>query len=471
MRRPRAAAAALTLAALAGGCRESAATKGERPAANDQPWFTDAASPSGLTFTHFNGMSGEFYYPEIMPPGVALFDYDNDGDLDVFIVQGQMLGKKTLADALFPPRDPSSLRGRLFRNDLEIHADGSRTLRFTDVTAGSGIDARGYGMGVATGDFDNDGCVDLYVTNLGPNQLFRNNCDGTFTDVTKKSGTAGAGWSVSAALAGAALGANGDAKSSMGVDAGDFDNDGDEDLFITELTGQGVDLYVNNGSGVFEELSARVGLRLVTLPFTGFGTAWLDFDNDGWLDLLTVNGAVTENAAPDARHETFSLRQRKQLFRNTGDGRFEDVSDRAGAIFQVADVGRGAAFGDIDNDGDIDVVVGNASGPPHLLVNNIGQRAHWIGVRLVGGETPRDMVGARVAIARSDGSTLWRRARSDGSYASANDPRVLAGLGDSTKPPTVRVQWPGGRVEEWRAVPVDRYTTLKEGTGMGVSAR
>ena len=587
MRRPRAAAAALTLAALAGGCRERAATRGERPAANDQPWFTDAASPSGLTFTHFNGMSGEFYYPEIMPPGVALFDYDNDGDLDVFIVQGQMLGKKTLADALFPPRDPSSLRGRLFRNDLEIHADGSRTLRFTDVTAGSGIDARGYGMGVATGDFDNDGCVDLYVTNLGPNQLFRNNCDGTFTDVTKKSGTAGAGWSVSAAfvdvdrdgrldlfvghylnysiagnircygmaggagycpphvytaqpshlyhnegdgtftdvtaaagiaaefgptlgvatadfngdgwmdiyvandgqpnqlwinqrngtfkntalLAGAALGANGDAKSSMGVDAGDFDNDGDEDLFITELTGQGVDLYVNNGSGVFEELSARVGLRLVTLPFTGFGTAWLDFDNDGWLDLLTVNGAVTENAAPGARHETFSLRQRKQLFRNTGHGRFEDVSDRAGAIFQVADVGRGAAFGDIDNDGDIDVVVGNASGPPHLLVNNIGQRAHWIGVRLVGGETPRDMVGARVAIARSDGSTLWRRARSDGSYASANDPRVLAGLGDSTKPPTVRVQWPGGRVEEWRAVPVDRYTTLKEGTGMGVSAR
>ncbi|PYP34956.1 MAG: hypothetical protein DMD48_14970, partial [Gemmatimonadetes bacterium] len=125
--------------------------------------------------------------------GVDAGDFDNDGDLDVFIVQGQMLGKKTLADALFPPRDPSSLRGRLFRNDLEIHADGSRTLRFTDVTAGSGIDARGYGMGVATGDFDNDGCVDLYVTNLGPNQLFRNNCDGTFTDVTKKSGTLACG--------------------------------------------------------------------------------------------------------------------------------------------------------------------------------------------------------------------------------------------------------------------------------------
>src|SRR5439155_20595634 len=176
-----AAATALSLlAVLVGGCGDRRRDRPPEAAgrSTDSPWFADVAPQSGLMFTHFNGMAGEFYYPEIMPPGVALFDYDNDGDLDVFIVQGQMLGSKTLADALFPPRDPSSLRGRLFRNDLEIHADGSRTLRFTDVTAGSGIDARGYGMGVATGDFDNDGCVDLYVTNLGPNQLFRNNCDG-----------------------------------------------------------------------------------------------------------------------------------------------------------------------------------------------------------------------------------------------------------------------------------------------------
>src|SRR6266571_3387436 len=213
MGRRRAVAAALTLAALAGGCRERAATRGERPATNDPPWFTDAASQSGLTFTHFNGMTGEFLYPEIMPPGVALFDYDGDGDLDVFIVQGRMLGKKTLADALFPPRDPSALGGRLFRNDLEIHTDGTRTLRFTDVTGASGIDARGYGMGVATGDFDNDGCVDLYVTNLGANQLFRNNCDGTFSDVTKKSGTGDPSWSVSAAFV-------------------DVDHDGWLDLFV-----------------------------------------------------------------------------------------------------------------------------------------------------------------------------------------------------------------------------------------------
>ena len=581
----RAAAVALA-AALFAGCENKPPDTPAGPAP-EAAWFADLAAPAGLNFVHFNGMSGELLYPEIMPPGVALFDCDNDGDLDVFIVQGRMLGDKPLGAALFPPRDPSLLRGRLFRNDLLIEADGRRALRFTDVTGASGIDARGYGMGAATGDVDNDGCIDLYVTNLGPNQLFRNNCDGTFTDVTKASGTAGSGWSVSAAfvdvdrdgrldlfvghylnyrvaenircfgmaggpdycpphvytaqpsrlyhnngggtftdvtagagmaaefgpalgvatadfdgdgwldiyvandgqpnqlwinqrnatfrntalLAGAALGADGEAKSSMGVDAGDFDNDGDEDLFITELTGQGVDLYVNDGSGAFEEQSARTGLRLASLPSTGFGTAWLDADNDGWLDLLTVNGAVTQKVGAAGPHDTFSLQQRNQLFRNTGQRRFEDVTGRAGAIFRQADVGRGAAFGDLDNDGDPDVVVGNASGPLRLLVNGIGQQKHWIGLRLTGGEMRRDMVGARVAIVRSDGVTLWRRARSDGSYASANDPRVLAGLGDLPAPPTVRVQWPDGLVEEWRGVAIDRYTTLQQGTGTAVSAR
>ena len=138
---------------------------------------------AGLDFVHFNGMSGEFYYPEIMAPGVALFDYDNDGDLDVYLVQGQMLGRARRSQALFPPPGRAA-RGRLYRNDLKVDADGTRTLHFTDVTEQSGIDARGYGMGVAAGDFDNDGCVDLYLTDLRPNQLFRNNCDGTFTDVS-----------------------------------------------------------------------------------------------------------------------------------------------------------------------------------------------------------------------------------------------------------------------------------------------
>jgi hypothetical protein len=555
-------------------------------------WFVDRAADAGLNFTYFNGMSGEVYYAEHMGAGVALFDYDNDGDLDVFLVQGQMLGAgKTLKDALFPPKDGKSIRGRLYRNDLEIRPDGSHVPHFTDVTAASGINANGYGMGVAAGDFNNDGCVDLYVTTLGRNQLFRNNCNGTFTDVSKGSGVDDTGWSSSAAfldydrdgwldlfvghylnystdtnakcysvtgrldycpphmysaqpshlyhnnrdgtftdvtaaaglarefgptlgvstadfngdgwidiyvandeqpnqlwinqhdgtfkntglLSGTALSTEGEAKSSMGVDAADFDNDGDEDLFVTELAGQGANLFVNDGSGIFTDQSAASRLRVATLPSTGFGTAWIDVDNDGWLDLLTINGAVTAIGELVRRHDPFPLHQRKQLFHNLGNGQFEEVSAGAGAVFQVSSTGRGAAFGDIDNDGDTDVVVASNDGPVQLLMNQIGQRHHWIGLRLVGevtgwrvtasAERPvRDMLGARVSVT-SGGRTLWRRARSDGSYASANDPRVLVGLGSSTSVSEVRVIWPDGRTETFSGLPIDRYTTVKEGTG------
>jgi len=267
-----------------------------------------------------------------------------------------------------------------------------------------------------------------------------------------------------ALIAGAALGADGEPKGSMGVDAGDFDNDGDEDLFITALAREGHDLLVNDGSGVFEEQAARGGIRLPSLPYTGFGAAWLDFDNDGWLDILTVNGAVRHAADALTRNETFSLQQPKQLFRNLGNGQFADVTEHAGAALRRPDVSRGAAFGDVDNDGDTDVVVANDSGPIRLLINNVGSRKHWVGVRVLG-RHHRDSFGARVGIVRADGSTLWRRARADGSYASANDPRVLVGLGDTAKITKVRVEWPGGHAEEWTNVPVDRYTTLAQGYG------
>jgi hypothetical protein len=555
---------------------QRAATEGELE------WFVDAAQSTGLDFVHFNGMSGGFYQPEIMAPGVGLFDYDNDGDLDVYLVQGQMLGPgKTLAQAVLQPKGPLPLRGRLYRNDLQIDANGVRRLRFTDVTEQSGLDARGYGMGVAAGDYDNDGCVDLYLTNFGPNQLFHNNCDGTFTDVSRTSGVAGDGWSVPAAFvdfdrdgwldlfvghylnysvdrnvncftdsrlpdycpperyraeparlyrnqrngtfadvtassgvarafgpalgvstadfngdkwidifvandqrenqlwinqgdgtfkdmalrSGAALSANGSATANMGVDAGDFDNDGDEDLIVTELSGQGSSLYVNDGTGLFEEQSARTGIRLMTLPYTGFGAGWFDYDNDGWLDILTVNGMVTQNLDALGPGNPFPLQQPKLLIRNLGNGKFEDVTHRAGAVFRLSEVSRGAAFGDIDNDGDVDVVVTNAAGQVRLLVNQVGNRQHWMGLRLVGADGRRDMLGARVAIIRADGPTLWRRARADGSYASANDPRVVVGLGRSTAVRSIQVIWPGGQVEEWSDLPVDRYTTLKEGSG------
>jgi hypothetical protein len=551
-------------------------------------WFTDEAAAMGLDFVHDNGMTGGFYQTEIMTPGVALFDYDNDGDLDAYLVQGGRLGTGT---PLIPPPANVPTGDRLYRNDLVDNGDGMRTPHFTDVTVESGIEARGYGMGVAVGDIDNDGWSDLYLTGFGRNQMFRNNGDGSFTDVSTPSGTDDPGsWGVSASffdfdrdgwldlfvgnylayslstdipcfsasgvrdycrpsayraqpnrlyrnlgggrfadrtiaaglardfgpalgassadfngdgwidlfvandeqenqlwinqrdgtfvntalLAGAALGPNGERKANMGVDAGDFDNDGDADLFVTELVAQGSSLYVNDGSGVFEEQSIRAGIRRPTLPFTGFGTAWIDFDNDGWLDVLSVNGDVNRNVADLAGGENpFPLGQRKLLLRNAG-GHFEDVTDRAGRVFSIVEASRGAAFGDIDNDGDTDVLVGNGAGRPRLLVNHVGSRQHWLGLRLMNASSAttqgttvvgggRDLVGARVAVIRP-GTTLWRHARADGSYASSNDPRVLVGLGSSTDPPTVQVIWPDGQSETWPDVAIDRYTTLVQGT-------
>jgi hypothetical protein len=440
------------------GC-SGASPAGRKSGTSD--WFVDRADAAGLDFTYFNGMSGQFYFPEMLGGGVGLLDYDNDGDLDVYFAQGQMLGAgKTTGQATIPPRS-LPLRGRLYRNDLTIQPDGTRVLHFTDVTEQSGIDARDYGMGVATGDFNNDGCVDLYLTNLGPNRLYRNNCDGTFTDVTQSSGINDPGWSVSAAfvdydrdgwldlyvshyvqysletdkrctgltgrrdyctpavythgtdrlyhnerngtfvdvtakalvggpfgpalgvstadfngdgwpdiyvandgkenllwinqrdgtfknmglLSGAALSADGKAKGSMGVDAGDFDNDGDEDLFVTQLPTEGSNLYVNNGSGFFEDRSGPSRLGPLSRGYTGFGTGWFDFDNDGWLDLFAANGSI--EAQKGRLNEAFPYDERNLLFRNLRDGRFEDVSAQAGEVFRLSEVSRGAAFGDI----------------------------------------------------------------------------------------------------------------------------
>ena len=248
----------------------------------------------------------------------------------------------------------------------------------------------------------------------------------------------------------------------MGVDAGDFDNDGDEDLFMTHLNGEGNNLYVNDGSGTFEDRSTGSGLGAGSLAYTGWGTTWFDFDNDGWLDLLVVNGTIT--ALPGRPAGQFPYDQRRTLFRNLGAGRFADVTEQAGAAFMLSETGRGAAFGDVDNDGDIDVLVGNDAGPVRLLINHVGERRRWLGLRLAG-TGGRDMLGARVAVVRDGAPTLWRRARSDGSYASANDPRVLAGLGDSDARTTVRVHWPDGTIEEWRDVEVNRWMTLRAGEG------
>ncbi|MEQ1912518.1 MAG: VCBS repeat-containing protein, partial [Vicinamibacterales bacterium] len=195
--------------------------RAEEPHAND--WFVDHASSAGIDFVYFNGMSGQFYFPEMLGGGLGLLDYDNDGDLDLYFAQGQMLGTgRTVSDATIAPHS-LPLRGRLFRNDTSIGADGKPVLRFIDVTEQSGIDARDYGMGVAAGDFDNDGCVDLYLTNFGPNRLFRNNCDGTFTDASQSSGVSGSGWSVSAAFV-------------------DYDRDGWMDLYVGHYVQYSLDI-------------------------------------------------------------------------------------------------------------------------------------------------------------------------------------------------------------------------------------
>ncbi len=552
-------------------------------------WFSETAKASGLDFTHFNGMSGQLFYPEIMAPGVGLLDYDNDGDLDVYVVQGQMLGAgKTIKDATYPPAGP--LRDHLFRNDLTVGADGTRTLHFTDVTDASHIDIRTFGMGVATGDIDNDGWIDIYRTSLSGSVMLHNNGDGTFTDVTKSSGTGDPGaWGVSAAfgdidrdgwldlfvgnyliydtagdvkclsvtgqrdycppnsyrakpsrlyhnagkgsfidvtsraliggaygpalgvvmadfnrdgwqdiyvgndgvanqlwinqhdstfkdtalLSGAAVNAAGNAEASMGIGADDFDNDGDDDLFITNWMAQMNILYVNDGSGAFEDRKGASGLGPPSLAKTGFGTNWIDYDNDSWLDLLVINGSVAMIEAQAQAKDPFPLRMAKQLYRNLGNGRFEDVSPQAGAAFKTLDVGRGAAFGDIDNDGDTDAVVGNAAGPLQLLINNPPSPSgfggtslnHWLGVRAVGPDGKRDQLGARIEVPRANGPTLWRRLHTDGSYASANDPRVLIGLGGATDVPRVRVHWPSGKAEEFTVAGIDRYVTLVEGSG------
>jgi hypothetical protein len=540
--------------------------------------FVDAAGTTGLDFVHVNGMTGQFYYPELFGPGVALLDFDNDGDLDVFVTQGSALGATAHGSASSSGAMAGKRGGRLYRNEfVEKH-----TLTFTDVTEQAGLATAGYGMGAATGDFNNDGCLDLLVTALEGTQLFRNNCNGTFTDVSAASGVGVPGWTVSATfvdydrdgwldlfvgaymrysvtadehcfgmggdrvycppaayqprrsrlyhnqrngtfidvtdaaltggdfgptlgivaadfnadgwpdvyvandsqpdqlwinagngtfvnralLAGTAYNADGHATASMGVDAGDFDNDGDDDILHTNLVGEGDTLLVNDATGTFADESKSRGLFLPSLRHTGFGAAWVDIDNDGWLDIFSTNGGVrTIEEGAARRKDPFPYRERKQLLLNLHNGRFGDITDRAGAPFQSVEVGRGAAFGDIDNDGDIDIVVGATNGSLQLLINQTGNRRHWIGLRLLGVDGRRDALGARVAIARTGQPTVTRRVRTDGSYGSASDARVLAGLGSSAVDPTVRVTWPDGRTDEWRDLRVDAYTTLREGTG------
>jgi hypothetical protein len=389
----------------------------------------------------------------------SFFDYDRDGWLDLYVgnyVQWDLASDKSCT-GLTGRRDYCTPKVYVAAPDRLYRNRGNGT--FEDVTAKTLLGGPfGPALGVVSADFNRDGWIDIYVANDGAqNLLWMNQRNGTFRN--------------DALLAGAALTADGKAEASMGVDAGDFDNDGDEDLHVAVLPAEGMNLFVNDGSSAFEDRSAASGLGPMSLGFSGFGSAWFDFDNDGRLDILTVNGAIEaiKGRPPDA---PFPYDERKLLFRNPGGGRFENVTDRAGAVFRASEVSRGAAFGDVDNDGDTDVVISNIHTPARLLINQAAAGRHWIGLRLIGGVRGpgpsvvegRDLLGARVEVTRADGVILHRRARADGSYASASDPRVLAGLGDATGVARLRITWPDGSTEERTDEPIDRWTTIRQGS-------
>ena len=534
-----------------------------------EPLFVESAVASGLVFTHHNGATGQYYMPELMGAGVALLDYDDDGDLDVFLVESGSIGGSAAGSGT----------SRLFRNDLSAGAGGRRTLRFTDVTSRAGIAWRGYGMGAAVADYDNDGDLDLFLTSFGPDALYRNNGDGTFADVTAAAGVSDPLWSTSAAfldydrdgdldlfvanyldfavtdnkvcsdalgardycgprayrpvpdrlyrndgqgrfinvteaagiaradgpglgvsvgdyngdgwldlyvandaaanqlwinrrdgtfadegvLSGAALNAAGNPEGSMGIASGDADNDGDEDLFVTNIVGETFALYENDAKANFEDARSRWGLAQPTAPFTGFGTEWIDYDNDGALDLFATNGAV--NVVESQRGQPSPFRMKSLLFHNGGTRRFANVSGEGGPAFALDYVGRGAAFGDLDNDGDTDIVVTNNNGPVRLLLNDAARGAHWVQIRLQQDGGNRDGLGAWIGVEGAKQPALWRRVRTDGSYLSAGDVRAHFGLGSSASVSGVVVRWPDGTRERWSRLDGDRVTTLRRGTG------
>ena len=516
--------------------------------------FVDATHEFGLDFTHLSGMVGELWTLEIIGAGVGILDYDGDGRMDVWLVQGgPLVGRGTA-------KLPSD---RLFRN---VGDPGE--LAFVDVTETAGIVATGYGMGIATADVDNDGDTDAFLANYGSNELWLNLGDGRFRNATADSGIAGEHWSISASFAdvdgdglldlyvanyldfrihtaapcraagqrsycppsrfagvgdrlyrnlgggrfqdvtvaagigvaraagmgviaddfdadghvdfyvandgsanllwindgaahfkdtalhaGVAVNGFGTAEASMGATAADVDADGDSDLFLTHDTGETNTLYVNDGQGAFEDRTDITGLAAGSLASTGFGTGWVDVDNDGDPDLFAANGTVRFVPGQLAASAGPPLRQRNQLWMNNG-GRYRRT--HGGPAFALEYASRGTAFGDLDNDGDIDMVVANNHGRARLYRNDTAG-ASWLGVTVDSVTSPP--IGAQVWIDQPGIGT--RRVRTDGSYASAHDPRVIFGLGTAEGGRHVTVRWPDGVERHFGPLAVNRYHVLR----------
>ena len=529
--------------------------------------FEDATARSGIRFRHAASKTQEKYLPESMGAGVAMFDYDNDGRLDLFFVNGAALRDPMPAGAIPDKTDPRYWN-RLYRNN----GDGS----FTDVTDASGLRGEGYGMGVAAGDYNNDGFQDLYVTSLGQNRLYRNNGDGTFTDVTAKAGVAGAGWSVSAAFVdydrdghldlivtryldwdfskniycgqrkpgyrsychpneyqpvthlvyhnngdgtftdvskksglgavpskglglaindfdrdgwpdivvandsfpeqlfrnnrdgtftdvavelGMAYDEDGKTFAGMGLDFADYNNDGWPDVFIDALATQRYALFQSQKGKAFNYVSGQSGIGAATLNHSGWGAKLFDYDNDGFRDLLVVQGHVMDNI--ELTEPPLRYRETLLLMHNRN-GKFEDVSRQIGPPFQVPLAARGAAFGDLNNDGFLDVAINCNDGPPLILLNNGGSGNHWLLLNLRGTRSNRDAIGAHIRMVGASGREQFGYVSTAASYASSSDKRVHFGLGDDASARLVEITWPSGTVQRFENIKANQIWSVKE---------
>ncbi len=551
------------LAALTGLAGAASVSRRDLRAAG--PVFEEILpAQSGITWVHENAMSADRYLPETMGPGAAFVDFDNDGWMDLFMVNSGP------AD-FFTPKTP--LKNALYKNNR----DGT----FTDVTDAAGVAGNSFAMGVAVGDFDNDGYADLLVTSYGPPTLYKNNGNGTFTDITKKAGLDTApNWTTSAVwfdydndgkldlflcsfvefslknnifcgdnklgkrfyciprvfkptpsalyhnngdgtftlastgtdiqrALGKALGvvatdinddglmdlfvandtvqnflfanrgkgkweeiglaaevafsANGTPRSGMGVDATDFDGDGKQDLFVANVDQEMFSLYKNDGNEFFSDVAAANGVAQATRLLSGWGLKFFDYDNDGNIDLLLANGHPDDMIGQYS--QMVKYKEPLLLFHNNGT-KLENVSAASGPIFTRSFPARGLALGDYNNDGRIDVFIGNNGEAPLLLKNNAGEGNHWLGLKLQGTSCNRDAIGAKVTWT-AEGKTRRRLKTSGGSYLSSHDPREVLGVGAVTKIDALEITWPqpSGRTERFTDLPIDRYVTIVEGKG------
>ncbi len=375
----------------------------------------------------------------------SFFDYNADGFLDLFI------GNYT--DFTLASHTPCFGPGPVYCHPLNYGAEPDKLLKnlgngaFQDVSEESGI-TRSFGraLGVITADFNGDQRTDIYVACDGTvNQFWVNLGNDRFED--------------RALQAGCGLNASGMPEAGMGVDAADFDGDGDEDLFITHLMGESNTIYINDGLGNFEDQTPLRGLAAPSHSFTGFGAAWTDFNNDGNLDLITVNGAVSpiDTLAGDP----FPYHQTNQLFQALGNGHYRE--EEGGEPFDRSEVSRGAVLGDLDNDGDEDVLIVNNNAPVRMLFNRSSLGNKWLGLRLL--ERNRDALGAKAGLLNSDGNITWRRVHTDGSYASSSDPRIVIPLTNQAPPFKIRVVWADGESEQFSLTESGVYTELTRGEG------